>query len=335
MLGGIAALSVVAVYLAHTEQASLSLSWPPLGASPRDNPSPTKHTEPKSAGPRAASASVASNATTLTPKLDTTIPEDPATLDPTTLGLSADTFILRCDTRDPACGHQCKHFSDCPEKHACLVDPITHLFRCFKSECESDKDCGPTSKCSVVSSSIQPDVVRMCVEHGAVADGGYCSSDLTGQHCSAGFICHYMTCMRQCENDGDCKGTKCTQVPGGKVCVPDCSVSGCPEGQTCMSFDGNMSLCLAEVGANCIEHNDVCAKDEVCTAKNDPRSKQMIFKCRRRCNSATGSGCREGEVCGASFKDSVCYKACSQIGDCDPSEMCRSVTEDLAVLGCD
>lgn len=242
---------------------------------------------------------------------------------------------LRCAPNAQDCGDECRNFSDCPSGHACLVDPKTRLYRCFKSGCAKDSDCASGMTCAVVSSEQQNDVVRVCLAHGSSREGEACINAFGGAHCAPGLVCHHSTCMQQCSDSNDCHNSTCADVREGRVCLPNCFASGCSAGFRCLVFNKGMSFCIKEIGENCLE-KPICAQDEVCLATHDTNAKEMRFRCHRRCDSATGIGCKDGEVCGFAASGSACYTACKpeEPGSCEAGEQCATVNEEANVFGC-
>lgn len=241
---------------------------------------------------------------------------------------------LRCLSTDQACGNECLNFSDCPVGNACLLDLNTHLLKCIQSVCTKDSDCPPGNACSLVSSDQQPDLVRICLSYGPQKEGEACVNAYGGAHCAAGLVCHHLTCMRQCSDASDCPDSTCADVKEGRVCLPNCSVSGCPEGFRCLEL-GKASFCVKEIGENCFDKK-ICAEGEECVAMHDTDAREVRFGCYRRCSSATGAGCKSDEVCGLSAVGSVCYKACkpNDPAGCGAGELCVGVTENMDVFGC-
>jgi hypothetical protein len=117
------------------------------------------------------------------------------------------------------------------------------------------------------------------------------------------------------------------------ACLPNCSKAGCDEGFFCLAL-GSLSKCVVRHGPDCTK--TPCPGSQACQV--DIENAEAYFHCRTRCDSMTGRGCADGEVCGRGAAGaSYCYRPCTPSAatrECPMGESCSSVSEDGKLLGC-
>jgi Cys-rich repeat protein len=199
----------------------------------------------------------------------------------------------------------CATYDDCPrDDETCLpgADPSQpELKFCTPVECNTSSPCETGYVCNEF---------YQCVAGGGDAvDGDVVAmdalpTDITkdlGEEPGTGVGC------KACDSDGECDGSKCTPLGGGKYCFDGCAVNDdCESGWYCDKLDNQSSLCIP-----------------------------MAFNCDADCHA---SGCPDGQVCnqdsGACQDGAAECGACQQDWDCGAGFRCYNEGKYCAP-GCD
>jgi hypothetical protein len=188
-------------------------------------------------------------------------------------------------------GAPCVRPSDCPV-------PLTCLLGACRTECLSDRDCGPGLACVAMggqgactldresSCSGVCDPPLVCVEERC---RGGCTSDA---ECLAAQTCDRGSCRDRL--DAGAPEDAGSTDAGFEAPVP-CTTS-CPDGQVCATDYGPRVCRVA-----CSSHAE-CGPDGACDFYPADVDGGFVYACASRCVPGTDPGCAPGTTCRATFR---------------------------------
>lgn len=237
----------------------------------------------------------------------------------------------------------CERDAECPPGTGCVWSSAARARQCNKSSCSRDDDCGSGSVCRVMNDATTAPAISACIPVGNRTRGESCSAftPVDDTACAEELFCVFSVCGPRCDpavpraSSGCREEENCVRSSREDVaiCMPNCEKTGCPAGQSCLPL-GGLSKCVVRHGEDCMRN--ACPDGQSCQVSI--QAGQASFQCRRRCDPIAGTGCSEGELCGAgSATASYCYVKCdpkAATQGCRMDQSCMSVSEDGALFGC-
>lgn len=178
----------------------------------------------------------------------------------------------------------CQGAADCEPPLGCVTFSRGQAL-CMASECQTDLQCSEGFTCQALRSRGQGPRVRLCLVRGLADEGAPCfpSFTLTREMvCREGLLCNNGYCGRPCQPDTpeSCpRGSFCADNPGGASCLPTCEDGTCAQGQECVRFEREISVCARILGENC--QRQPCPEDTRCSVGYVPqRPGEIEMECR-------------------------------------------------------
>jgi len=198
----------------------------------------------------------------------------------------------------------CWRGQDCEPPLGCLgVSGTRREGLCSDSWCTTDLQCGEGETCRTLPTLDDGPLVRVCVDSGERKEGEACiPARGPGENtCEQGLHCNRAWCGRRCElkDPQSCpQGFFCREGLDGPSCLPTCEVSGCAEGQECVTLREGISVCAVVRGENC--QKVPCSGGGLCSVW-PPRYKDSRLELKMACSQIScsdgGPGCPPGTSC--------------------------------------
>ncbi len=238
-------------------------------------------------------------------------------------------------TGEPVCPKECDEDSECESDQLCTVAATQQdgqrKWRCQRSHCVIDDDCGPDKACTRMA---RPEgEIWLCLRSGLRAIGEPCAHDEFAPIglCQRGLQCGNGICTpNECDIDSPDADAHCgpgalcspTEVGMG-TCSPECNTDDdCRGEETCGTHRTHLKKrCLRPHAFGCILSGCPDPKAE-CIIDSDGLTLK-ITSCMRRCESTTD--CQEEEVCGVQegSVNAFCYLECGgELGGCSEGWYC-------------
>lgn len=179
----------------------------------------------------------------------------------------------------------CQKRDDCEPPLGC-VELFGGNALCMASECQTDLHCRDGFTCKVLRSRDEGPQVRLCVVHGLADEGAPCVSSFTFRRevlCREDLLCNDGYCGRPCRPGppGSCPtGFFCASSREGASCLPNCEGQACAQqGQQCVRFERERSMCARVQGANC--QQQPCPEGTACNVSYNPeRPGEVSMECK-------------------------------------------------------
>ncbi len=217
---------------------------------------------------------------------------------------------------------ECKQHADCAPPLKCFMHPMHGRRTCVDSRCLKDEHCPTDFVCRTLASGDDTVRVRRCVPLGVRREGEPCYPLPYDQQrgCIAGLICQQEWCGRPCElgvSNGCPQNFFCAEGPHGPSCLPTCQGRACPEGQACVEYGAQSSICAEIHGQNC--RQSPCPEGSSCYDEAISHQANAVWmSCQGWCDAK--APCPDQQVC----FNGRCRQGCSLDGPetCGPHRKC-------------
>lgn len=222
----------------------------------------------------------------------------------------------------------CQTDQDCEAPLVCFFNMRLGERYCADSSCITDAQCPPGFTCRSMPTGREDTELRVCTQVGLRKAGEECvlmpSTPRTG--CEQGLVCNGW-CGRPCRKDapGSCpEGFFCAEGHEGPSCLPTCAGRNCPEGQQCIRWGQDVSVCQTVHGQDC--QRNPCPEGQRCLSQSRPDKPGHVWmECVASCRDDRRA-CPEGLVCAHGECRSPCDA--QRPDSCGEQYRCRKLLKD-------